>query len=50
MEVCRKESGEPVLVLHGGAHALLEARAGKSIFISLSHTQSHAVAMAVIEG
>lgn len=50
MEVVRKQSGEPVLVLHGAALALLESRAGKRIFISLSHTQSHAVAVAVIEG
>jgi holo-[acyl-carrier protein] synthase len=50
MEVCRKTSGEPFLMLHGGAHALLESRAGKNIFLSLSHTQSHAVAVAVIEG
>jgi len=50
MEVCRKESGEPVIVLHEGALALLESRAGKAMFISLSHTQSHAVAVAVIEG
>ena len=50
MEVCRKESGEPFLVLHGPGQALLQARGGKSVFLSLSHTANHATAIAVLEG
>src|SRR5213595_2685749 len=38
IDVHKKESGEPFLVLHGGAHALAEERAMKSAWISLRHT------------
>ena len=50
IDVHKKESGEPFLVLHGGADALAKERATKSAWISLSHTEHHAVAMIVIEG
>ena len=50
IDVHKKESGEPFLVLHDGAHALAEEHAMKSAWISLSHTEHHAVAMIVIEG
>jgi holo-[acyl-carrier protein] synthase len=49
MEVRRKESGEPFVILHGGGQALLQARGARGILISLSHTQQHATAMAVLE-
>ena len=49
IDVHKKESGEPFLVLHGGADALAQKRAVKSISISLSHTDHHAVAMIAIE-
>jgi holo-[acyl-carrier protein] synthase len=49
IDVHKKESGEPFLVLHGGANLIGEARALKSSWISLSHTDHHAVAMIVIE-
>lgn len=49
MEVCRKESGEPYVVLHGGGPELLKARGGRAVLISLSHTQGHAAAVAVLE-
>ena len=50
IDVHKKESGEPFLVLHGGAEAS-RAKSGrmKSAWISLSHTEHHAVAMVVIE-
>jgi len=49
MEIARKESGEPFVILHSAGQKLLEARAARGIFISLSHTQVHATAVAVLE-
>jgi holo-[acyl-carrier protein] synthase len=49
MEIRRKESGEPFVVLHGGGQKLLEAREARVVLISLSHTQAHAAAVAVLE-
>jgi len=49
MEVGRKESGEPFVILHEGGKKLLEARKGRIVLISLSHTQQHAAAVAVLE-
>ena len=50
MEVGRKESGEPFVILHGGGQALLQARQARHVLISLSHTQTYAVAVAILEG
>jgi holo-[acyl-carrier protein] synthase len=50
MEVRRKESGEPYVVLHGGGQQLLEARGAKQLLLSLSHTQTYAAAVAILEG
>src|ERR1700692_354704 len=50
MEVMRRESGEPYVVLHGNGQTLLEERRGRVILISLSHTQQHASAVAILEG
>jgi len=49
MEVRRKESGEPYVVLHGGGMKLLEERHARAVWLSLSHTQVHATAVAVLE-
>lgn len=49
MEVARRESGEPYVILHGPGEALLRARGGRIVLISLSHTQQHATAVAVLE-
>jgi holo-[acyl-carrier protein] synthase len=49
LEVRRKESGEPYVILHGGGQKLLEARGGRAVLISLSHTQNYAAAVAVLE-
>src|SRR6516165_6460103 len=46
MEVCRKESGEPFVVLHGAGQVLLQTRSARAVLISLSHTQAHAAAVA----
>ena len=49
MEVCRKESGEPYVKLHGKGEDLLHARGGRIVHLSLSHTAGHAAAMAILE-
>jgi holo-[acyl-carrier protein] synthase len=49
MEVRRKPSGEPYVVLSGGGEILMQARGGKRLLISLSHTQAHATAVAILE-
>jgi holo-[acyl-carrier protein] synthase len=49
MEIRRKETGEPYVVLHGGAVELLRQRGGTSVLVSLSHTQQHATAVALIQ-
>ncbi|HET7872439.1 MAG TPA: holo-ACP synthase [Terriglobales bacterium] len=49
MEVGRKPSGEPFVILHGNGKDLLTARGGKQVLISLSHTQEHAAAVAILE-
>lgn len=50
LEITRRDSGEPVVRLHGKALALLAARGGRIVHVSLSHTQAHAAAVAVLEG
>lgn len=50
MEVARKESGEPYVILHGGGQKLMQERGGRKMLISLSHTQQHATAIAILEG
>jgi holo-[acyl-carrier protein] synthase len=50
MEVRRRESGEPFVVLHGGGQKLIAARGGRAVLISLSHTQNYATAVAILEG
>ncbi len=50
MEVGRKESGEPFVILHEGGQKLLQSRGAGHVLISLSHTQNYAAAVAVLEG
>lgn len=50
MEVGRKSTGEPFVILWDKGLALLERRGGKIVHLSLSHTDQHATAMAVLEG
>ena len=50
MEIRRKESGEPYVVLHGKGKELFAARGGKQLLISLSHTENFAAATAILEG
>ena len=49
MEICRKESGEPFVVLHGKGKELLEKRGVRIVLISLSHTENYATAVALLE-
>src|ERR1700744_219089 len=49
MEVKRRESGEPYVVLHGGGIELLARRGARVVLISLSHTEQSAAAVAILE-
>lgn len=50
VEVARKPSGEPVIVLHGRAAALAEKLGLEQIEVSLSHEHEFAVAFVVAYG
>ncbi len=50
MEVGRKNSGEPFVILHDAGLKLLQTRGARAVLISLSHTQQHAAAVAILEG
>jgi holo-[acyl-carrier protein] synthase len=50
MEVGRKPSGEPFVILHEGGQKLLKERGARAVLISLSHTQNYAAAVAVLDG
>ena len=49
IDVRRKASGEPYVVLERGAKELAEERHATAIWISLSHTEHHATAVIVLE-
>lgn len=49
IDVHRKPSGEPFLVLSGGAQQLAAQRQVSRALVTLSHTDNHAVAMIVLE-
>jgi holo-[acyl-carrier protein] synthase len=49
MEIRRKESGEPYVVLHGRGQELFESRGAKKLHVSLSHTENYAAATAILE-
>jgi holo-[acyl-carrier protein] synthase len=50
IDVQKKASGEPFVVLEGGAKRLAVERSVTKVGISLSHTEHHAMAVIVIEG
>jgi holo-[acyl-carrier protein] synthase len=50
IDVRKKESGEPFVILSGSADSLARERKINSILISLTHTNHHAVAIIVLEG
>ena len=49
IDVHRYESGQPFVVLEGGAKELASQRNVSAVWISLSHTDHHAAAMIVLE-
>ena len=49
IDVRKKESGEPYLVLEGGAKEMSILRGLTNSLITLSHTEHHAMAMVVLE-
>jgi holo-[acyl-carrier protein] synthase len=49
IEVRRRESGEPYVVLHDKGASLLQQRGARIVHLSLSHTANHATAMAILE-
>ena len=50
MEIGRKESGEPFVLLYGKGAELFAARKAVRLHISLTHTENYAAATAVLEG
>ena len=49
IEVGKKESGEPFVILHGDGQKLLETRGARAVLVSLSHTEHYAAAVAILE-
>jgi holo-[acyl-carrier protein] synthase len=49
IEICRKESGEPYIVLHDKGRELWASRNARIVHITISHTAAHATAMAILE-
>ena len=49
IDVHREASGQPFVVLEGGAKQLAADRGVSAVWISLSHTDHHAVAVIVLE-
>jgi holo-[acyl-carrier protein] synthase len=49
VEIRRKESGEPFVVLHGKGQELFESRGARKLHVSLSHTEHYAAATAILE-
>jgi len=49
IEIRRKDSGEPFVVLHGKGKKLFQSRRAKRLLVSLSHTANYAAATAILE-
>jgi len=50
MEIGRKPTGEPFVILHEAGQKLLKERGARAVLISLSHTQTYATAVAILDG
>ena len=48
IEIRRKASGEPYVILHNGAAALAEQLGIRTVLVSLSHSDGYAVANALL--
>lgn len=49
IEVGKRESGEPFVILHEAGQKLLHERGARAVLLSLSHTENYAAAVAVLE-
>ncbi len=49
MEIARRKSGEPFVILHGKGKTLFASRRAKQLLISLSHTDNYAAVVAILE-
>ena len=49
IDVHREAAGQPFVVLDGGAKVLATSRKVSAVWLSLSHTEHHAVATALLE-
>ena len=49
IEVRRKPSGEPYVILHGKGEELLRSREASRLHLSISHTVQHATAVSFLE-
>ena len=49
MEVARHPSGQPHVILHDAGLKLMAERGGRVLHLSLSHTEFHATAIAILE-
>lgn len=50
LDVKKRESGEPFVVLSGGAEKMAKERGVEKIWISLSHTDKSGMATIILEG
>ncbi len=50
IDVQKKPSGEPFLIFSGPAQELARQRAVTAAFVTLSHTEHHAIACIVLDG
>lgn len=50
MEICKRDTGEPFVILHDKGEELARARGVAAIFVSLSHCKEYAAAHAVLVG
>ena len=50
LDVQKKESGEPFVVLRGGAKQMAKERGVEKVWISLSHTEASGMATIILEG
>lgn len=48
LEICRRASGAPYVVLHGKGAELAQARGVTTVFVSLTHCREYAAASALI--
>lgn len=50
IEIRNKSNGQPEVVLHGKAQAMADSRSIQRVHVSLSHSETYAMATAVLEG